>query len=232
MCRRGQAWRSSPPYSYWLRITVGSSLPARATRRLLLESGGYRARNHAALGHIDSVVGHGAQKYRCRVPGSISSGLTTTLREDWSGKQALETPCHTSPLAHRIPRTMSLGQRSQMWHRTPFSRGDYISRSKDWLDNATVHPSARPEVRGTAGVDVGAYLPFLPPPRTPSRLSSFWSTDERTGTDRTLIERGRCLCTILRAVCGEGGGVCHGPVRPPHSASSVNYHLLGWWSTT
>ena len=47
------------------------------------------------------------------------------------------------------------------------------------------HPSARPEVRETVDVDGGAYLPFLPLPRTPSRLSSFRSTDERTGTVRT-----------------------------------------------
>ena len=47
------------------------------------------------------------------------------------------------------------------------------------------HPSARPEVRGTADVDGGAYLPFHPLSRTPSRLSSFRSTGGRTGTDRT-----------------------------------------------
>ena len=41
------------------------------------------------------------------------------------------------------------------------------------LLNSTGHPSARPEVRGTADVDGGAYLLFLPHPRTPSRLSSF-----------------------------------------------------------
>ena len=36
--------------------------------------------------------------------GSISSGLTPTLREDWSFRRALETPCHariaTSPWPH------------------------------------------------------------------------------------------------------------------------------------
>ena len=35
-----------------------------------------------------------AQECRCREPGSISSGLTSTLREDWACKRALETPCH------------------------------------------------------------------------------------------------------------------------------------------
>ena len=42
-----------------------------------------------------------AQECRSRVPGSISSGLTPSLREDWSCKRVLETPCHawiaTSP---------------------------------------------------------------------------------------------------------------------------------------
>ena len=58
----------------------------------------FRARNHAALEHIDAVVGTPAQECRCRVQGSISSGLTPTLRKDWSCKRALETPCHA-----RIP---------------------------------------------------------------------------------------------------------------------------------
>ena len=42
------------------------------------------------------------------------------------------------PPAHMIPRTMSLGQRSQMWYGTPISLSNYLSRSKDWLDNTTV----------------------------------------------------------------------------------------------
>ena len=62
----------------------------------------FRARNHAALEHKDVVVGHGrSYECRCRVPGSISSGLTPTLREDCSCKRALEALCHakiaTSP---------------------------------------------------------------------------------------------------------------------------------------
>ena len=59
------------------------------------------ARNHAALEHIDVVVGHGHSGVRGRETGSISSGLSLTLREDWFHKRALETPCHariaTSP---------------------------------------------------------------------------------------------------------------------------------------
>ena len=54
------------------------------------------------------------------------------------------------------------------------------------------------------------YLPFLPLPRTPSRLSSFRSTDGRTGTDRTCDRTRRCLRTIFSGVCGEGGSVCRG----------------------
>ena len=49
-----------------------------------------------------------AQECRGRETGSISSGLTPTLREDWACKRALETPCHawiaTSP---RDPTAMS-----------------------------------------------------------------------------------------------------------------------------
>ena len=70
-----------------------------------------------------------------------------------------------------------------------------------------------PEVRRTADVDGGAYLPFFPLPRTPSRLSSFMSMDGRT---KRVIERGRCLRTIFSAVCGERGAVCRGP-RPTSS---------------
>ena len=73
------------------------------------------------------------------------------------------------------------------------------------------NPSALPEVRGTADVDGGAYLPFLPLPRTPSRLSSFRSTDGRTGTDRTCGRTRCCLRTILHAVCGDRGGLRRGP---------------------
>ena len=54
-------------------------------------------------------------------------------------------------------------------------------------------------------MDGRAYLPFLPLPRMPSRLSLFRSTDGRT---ERVVERGRCLRTILR---GDGGGVRRGP---------------------
>ena len=53
-------------------------------------------------------------------------------------------------------------------------------------------------------MDGGAYLSFLPLPRTPSRLSSFRSTDGRSRT-RTL------LAHHFNAICGGGGGVCRGP---------------------
>ena len=86
MSRRGQARRLSSPYSYWLRITVCSALPARAARRILLGGGGgavgaspmstmFCARNHAALGYIDLVVGHGVPLSSTRVR---QHGLTPT----------------------------------------------------------------------------------------------------------------------------------------------------------
>ena len=40
MSRQGQEMALFSPYSYCLRITVDSALPARATRRLLLGGGG------------------------------------------------------------------------------------------------------------------------------------------------------------------------------------------------
>ena len=104
MYRRGQAWRSFLSYSYWLRITVSSALPARAMRKLMFGGWGggdtslsieFWARNHATLEHIGFVVSHG----RSGVPLSSNRlryhGLTSALQEDRLGKQALETPCHT-----------------------------------------------------------------------------------------------------------------------------------------
>ena len=103
MCRRDQTWRSSSPYSYWLRISVGSALPARAMRRLLLRGGGgatqlsteFRARNHAVLDNIDLVVGHGRSGVPLLSTRLHQQRLRSTLREDWSCKRKLETPCHT-----------------------------------------------------------------------------------------------------------------------------------------
>ena len=67
MCRRGQAWRSSSPYSYWLRISVGSAYQHTPRGGCCFWEGGggtllsteFWVRNHAALEHIDLVVGHG-----------------------------------------------------------------------------------------------------------------------------------------------------------------------------
>ena len=59
-----------------------------------------------------------------RVPGSISSGLTLTLREDWSCKRALEAPCHariaTSP---QDPTAMSPDHWSNLTWDTVFAGG-------------------------------------------------------------------------------------------------------------
>ena len=81
----------------------------------------------------------------------------------------------------------------------------YLQRS------VTHHQSAQLEVRGTADVDGGAYLPFLPLPRTPSRLSSFRSTDGRTGTDRTCDRTRTLFVHHFNVICVGGGGVCRGP---------------------
>ena len=62
-------------------------------------------------------------------------------------------------------------------------------------------------------------------------ISSHVSSDRRAVTDINEERRGRCVAHHFNAVCGDGGGVCVGPVRPPHSAPNTNYHLLGWWST-
>ena len=62
-------------------------------------------------------------------------------------------------------------------------------------------------------MDDGAYLPFLPLPRE-ARTSSYALTtiiiQVYGRTDRTC-DRTRMLCTILHAVCGDGGGVRRGP---------------------
>ena len=80
-----------------------------------------------------------AQECRCRVPGSISNGLTPTLREDWSCKRALETPCHariaTSP---QDPTVMSLDHWSNLTWDT-ISTGAMTSRS-----NRLLGPEMRP----------------------------------------------------------------------------------------
>ena len=79
-------------------------------RRVLgSESLSLRTHRHRGLWIYGSMVyGSCAQECRCRVPGSISGDLTPTLREDWSCKRALETPCHariaTSP---QDPKAMS-----------------------------------------------------------------------------------------------------------------------------
>ena len=104
MCRRGQAWRFSSSYSLLatdigrLRITSTRHEEAAASGGgggATLLSTEFQARNHAALGHIDLVVGHGRSGVPLSSTRSISSGLTQTLSEDWLCKRALETPCHT-----------------------------------------------------------------------------------------------------------------------------------------
>ena len=67
--------------------------------------------------------------------------------------------------------------------------------------------SARPEVRGTTDFDDGAY----PPPKTSPTYAL---------TPLIIFRFGRAAETdsyfILMQFVAEGGGVCRGPVRPPH----------------
>ena len=69
------------------------------------------------------------------------------------------------------------------------------------------------------------------PPRTPSRHSSFFAPDGRAETDSFHFEtRGHCCAPIYMQFVAEGVVYVVCPVRPPHSATNVNYHLLGWRS--
>ena len=114
----------------------------------------------------------------------------------------LEFTCHAS--VHRVLSSEPRGLRT---HRRS-------GRSRPLRSTVVEYqaPSVAPDSNFARGLvlqaSTRAYLPFLPLPRTPSRLSSFRSTDGRT---ERVTERGRCLRTILLAVCGGGGGVCRGP---------------------
>ena len=76
------------------------------------------------------------------------------------------------------------------------------------MDSYIVYLLTMPEVREIADMDGGAYLPFLPLPRAPSRLSSFRSTDGRTETDRTRDRTRTVFAHHFNAICGKG--VCRG----------------------
>ena len=60
-----------------------------------LLSSEFRARNYAALEHIDLVVDHGRLGVPLLTTRLRQHGLTPTSREDQSGKRALEILCHT-----------------------------------------------------------------------------------------------------------------------------------------
>ena len=88
--------------------------------------------------------------------------------------------------------------------------------------------SDRPEVRGKADTDGGAYLLPLNPPLlthdvSPSRRFG------RMGSDghEWLIERGRWLLTVLTLFETKWVLYATGPVGPLHSALKVNYLQLG-----
>ena len=72
--------------------------------------------------------------------GSISSGLTPTLREDWSCRRALETPCHariaTSP---QDPTAMSPDHWSKLrWTLLTLDPIGYLDRKRDRAYNKSV----------------------------------------------------------------------------------------------
>ena len=96
------------------------------------------------------------------------------------------------------------------------------------LFNVLIYPSAMPEVRGTADVDGGAYLPYF---RSLVRPHDYHYSGLRTdGQGRTerVIEREHYLRTNLTQFVSMGVLYVAGPKRPAHSAPNVNYHLLGW----
>ena len=81
-----------------------------------------------------------AQECRSRVPGSISSGLTPTLREDWTHKRALETPCHariaSSP---QDPTAMSPDHWSKLtWDTVSAGGHDLKIQQATWTGYTTV----------------------------------------------------------------------------------------------
>ena len=70
--------------------------------------------------------------------------------------------------------------------------------------------SVSPEVRGTTNFNGGAYPYPKRPPRTPSRRSSFFAADERSGTDSSNLRHADTVAHHYHAICGGEGGVCHG----------------------
>ena len=107
------------PRQHWLWITVELHIFGVRHEEAVPREGGRYAPVRQVLGSEPlSLRTHrhrGLSRPLCRVAGSISSDLTPTLREDWSCKRALETPCHakiaTSP---HDPTAMSLDHWSNL----------------------------------------------------------------------------------------------------------------------
>ena len=76
------------------------------------------------------------------------------------------------------------------------------------------HRSARPEVRRTAHLDGGAYLPFFCSLIRPQDYHHSGLRTDGQGRTERVLERGRYVRTILHTVCGVGGGVRR--VRAPY----------------
>ena len=93
--------------------------------------------------------------------------------------------------------------------------------------------SAKPEVRGTADTDGGAYSPFQSILLVLTHDFIIIQILRTDGQWRTWMvkRRGRWLHTIFVAVWGEGSAVCFGPRPGSQRSPYTNYFRLGWWST-
>ena len=85
--------------------------------------------------------------------------------------------------------------------------------------------SIRAEVRGTTYFNGGAYCPSK---TSPLVRSSFFAADGRAGADSLILRHVDSVAHHFNVICGGIVVYAVGPVRPPHSAPNVNYHLLGW----
>ena len=67
------------------------------------------------------------------------------------------------------------------------------------------------------------------PPRTPSRRSSFFATDGRTGIDSSILRYADTIAHHFNAICGGRGGVCRGPrMTTSFGGPQRELPLVGW----
>ena len=106
------------------------------------------------------------QECRSREPGSVSSGLTPTLREDWTHKRAPETPCHariaSSP---QSPTAMSPDHWSKLtWDTVSAGGHDLLIQQATWTGYATVRANRESQLLSRLQRAV------LPPPLLPQEM--------------------------------------------------------------